>query len=52
VTVVVDNKTGFTILSLNRPPLSSFTLELLKELNEALDNVERSQTKGVILTSV
>lgn len=48
----VNDKTGFATLSLNRPPMGNFTLELLHDFSKALDNVETKKYKGMILTSV
>jgi 1,4-dihydroxy-2-naphthoyl-CoA synthase len=48
----VNDKTGFATISLNRPPMSNFTLELLQEFSRALDEVESNKHKGMILTSV
>jgi 1,4-dihydroxy-2-naphthoyl-CoA synthase len=44
---------GIATIAFNRPPMSSFTLELLQEFSEALDSVNnKKDCKGLILTSV
>lgn len=52
VIVEVNDKTGIAIVSLNRPPVNSLTLEFLNEIAETLDDLERNKSKGMILTSV
>lgn len=42
---------GFTSLKLNRPKVNSFNLEFLTEILKALDQVEKENSKGVIITS-
>lgn len=48
----VDSKTGIAVLSMNKPPVNSLSLEFLTELNIALEKVENDkQCKGLIITS-
>lgn len=52
VIVEVNDKTGIAIVSLNRPPVNSLSLEFFKEIAETLDDLEKNKSKGMILTSV
>lgn len=52
VNLEVNDKSGIAILSLNRPPVNSLSLELLTDIAIALDEVESNRSKGLILTSV
>lgn len=56
-TQLIDNDlneaTKVATISFNRPPMSSFTLELLEEFSKALDEANGNEVcKGIILTSV
>ncbi|KAG5675602.1 hypothetical protein PVAND_005494 [Polypedilum vanderplanki] len=51
VIVDINDKTGYATLSLNRPPANSFNLEQLVAFSKALDDIEKSKVKGMILTS-
>lgn len=47
------NDEGVATIAFNRPPMSSFTLELLQDFSETLDLVNNKKDyKGLILTSV
>lgn len=49
----LNESTGIVTISFNRPPMSSFTLELLEEFSKALDVTNSNEgCKGIILTSV
>jgi enoyl-CoA hydratase/carnithine racemase len=49
----INDSTGIATISFNRPPMSSFTLELLEEFLKALDETNKNEEcKGIILTSV
>lgn len=49
----INDTTGIVTISFNRPPMSSFTLELLEEFSKALDETnENKKCNGIILTSV
>lgn len=48
----VDEKSNVATLALNRPPVNSLNLELLQEIHDAIDHVENSKCRGLILTSV
>lgn len=50
--VEVDDKTGIATVTMNRPPVNSFNLELLKDLHESIKQVECNKSRGLILTSV
>ncbi|XP_058061173.1 enoyl-CoA delta isomerase 1, mitochondrial-like [Anopheles bellator] len=47
----VDDKTGYATVTMNRPPVNSLSLELLKGLSEALDDLQNNKSRGMILTS-
>ncbi|XP_066256114.1 enoyl-CoA delta isomerase 1, mitochondrial-like [Euwallacea similis] len=51
VNVQVSNKTGISVLTLERPPVNSLNLELLSELKQSLIDLEKNRSRGVILTS-
>uniref|UniRef100_A0A182Q126 Enoyl-CoA delta isomerase 1, mitochondrial n=1 Tax=Anopheles farauti TaxID=69004 RepID=A0A182Q126_9DIPT len=47
----VDDKTGYATVTLNRPPVNSLSLELLKAISDALDDLQNNKSRGMILTS-
>ncbi|XP_059616498.1 enoyl-CoA delta isomerase 1, mitochondrial-like [Phlebotomus argentipes] len=47
----VDDKTGIAVVTMNRPPVNSLNLDLLRELSSALDDVEKNKSAGLILSS-
>lgn len=47
----VDEKSGYATVTLNRPPVNSLNLELLKEISVALDELQNNKSRGMILTS-
>lgn len=47
----VDDKTGIAVVTMNRKPVNSLNLELLRELSSALDAVEKNKSRGMILAS-
>ncbi|GAB0093439.1 enoyl-CoA delta isomerase 1, mitochondrial [Sergentomyia squamirostris] len=51
VSTQVDDKTGIATVTMNRPPVNSLNLDLLREISGALDAVEKNKSKGMILTS-
>lgn len=51
-TLSVDDKTGIATLEMNRPPVNSLNTLLLKDISNALDEVAKNRSKGLILTSV
>jgi Delta3-Delta2-enoyl-CoA isomerase len=51
VLVDVDDKTGYATVTMNRPPVNSLNLELLAELNTALDDLQNNRSRGMILSS-
>lgn len=50
--VDVDDKTGIATVTMNRPPVNSFNLELLRDFHESIKQVESNKSRGLILTSV
>ena len=50
--VSINDKTGVSTLTMNRPPVNSLNFELLRDLGEALKLQESNKSRGVILTSV
>ena len=52
VQVEVNDKTGFSIVTLNRPPVNSLNLELLSAISKTLDDLANNRSRGMILTSV
>lgn len=50
VDLTVDND-GVAILTMQRPPVNSLNLDLLKELSNSLDEVAKNKNTGLILTS-
>lgn len=51
VDLSIDND-GVSIMTLQRPPVNSLNLELLKGMSEKLDEVAKNKSKGLIITSV
>jgi len=51
VELSVDDKSGYAIVSLNRPPVNSLNLDLLSALSKSLDDVLDNRSRGMILTS-
>lgn len=51
VSVDLNEKTGISVVTLNRPPVNSLNLELLKDIASTLDDLESSRSRGMILTS-
>ncbi|KAM8716112.1 hypothetical protein ACLKA7_003059 [Drosophila subpalustris] len=49
--VEVDDATGIATLTMNRPPVNSCNLELLRDLNESIKQIECNKSRGLILTS-
>lgn len=52
VNLTVDDSTGIATLELNRPPVNTLNTPLLQDISSALTQVEKNQSKGLILTSV
>lgn len=48
----VDDKTGYATVTLNRPPVNSLSLELLRAISQTLDDLQNNKSRGMILTSV
>lgn len=51
VSLNVDDKTGYAILEMQRPPVNSLNLELLTDISSALEECEKNKCQGLILTS-
>ncbi|KAG4066464.1 hypothetical protein HA402_007100 [Bradysia odoriphaga] len=51
VNVDLNEKTGIAVVTLNRPPVNSLNLELLKDISSTLDELESNKSRGMILTS-
>ncbi|XP_047358931.1 enoyl-CoA delta isomerase 1, mitochondrial-like [Vespa velutina] len=49
--IAEDQNTGIHIISMARPPVNSLNLELLEELKTSLIEAQKSNCKGIILTS-
>ena len=43
---------GISIMTLQRPPVNNINLDLLQDMNKALDEIEKTKSKGLIITSV
>lgn len=52
VLVDVDDKTGISTVTLNRPTVNSLNLELLTAISKTLDDLQNNKSRGMILTSV
>lgn len=52
VNLSVDDKTGIATLEFNRPPVNSLNTALLQDISDALTEVSKNRSKGLILTSV
>lgn len=50
VDLSVDDE-GIATLTMQRPPVNSLNLELVQEIDKALDEAAKNKSKGVILTS-
>ena len=49
---MTETNQGYQILQMNRPPVNSFNLGLMRELITAIDQAEKSpDTKGLVITS-
>lgn len=52
INVEVNDKTGIALVSLNRPPVNSLNIPLLKEIKTTIDDLESNRSKGMILSTV
>lgn len=52
ILVNVNDKTGFSLVTLNSPPVNSLNLELLSTFSKTLDELKANNARGMILTSV
>ncbi|EDW03560.1 enoyl-CoA delta isomerase 1, mitochondrial [Drosophila grimshawi] len=50
-TVEVNDKTGIATLTMNRPPVNGLNLELLRDLQQSIEEIEGNKSCGLILTS-
>ncbi|KAJ9580123.1 hypothetical protein L9F63_004196, partial [Diploptera punctata] len=51
VDVSMNEKTGISTVTMQRLPVNSLNLELLQELSNVFDSLEKDKCKGMILTS-
>lgn len=51
IDVKVDENKGFAVLSMNKPPVNSLSLEMIQSLSQTLSQLEKDKCRGVILTS-
>uniref|UniRef100_A0A1A9ZVU0 Enoyl-CoA delta isomerase 1, mitochondrial n=1 Tax=Glossina pallidipes TaxID=7398 RepID=A0A1A9ZVU0_GLOPL len=49
--VEVNDKTGFAKLTMNRPPVNGLNLDLLRDLHQSIQDIEKNKCRGLILTS-
>ncbi|XP_063984817.1 enoyl-CoA delta isomerase 1, mitochondrial-like [Diachasmimorpha longicaudata] len=49
--ITQNEKTGVTTVSMNRQPVNSLNLDILRELKETFENLKKDGSKGLILTS-
>lgn len=52
INLSVNDKTGIATIEFNRPPVNSLNTPLLQDLSNALDEIGKNRSKGLILTSV
>lgn len=50
VDLSIDND-GISLITLQRPPVNSLNLELLREISVKLDEVAKNKSKGLVITS-
>lgn len=51
VDVKVDETKGFAVVSMNKPPVNSLSLEMIQSLSQTVAELEKNKCKGLILTS-
>ncbi|XP_037046690.1 enoyl-CoA delta isomerase 1, mitochondrial-like [Bradysia coprophila] len=51
VNVEVNDKTGISLVTINRKPVNGLSLELFEALSTTLDDLENDKTRGAVLTS-
>lgn len=47
----LNGQTGIATVTMNRPPVNSLNLELLSDMVEAMETVQKNKSLGMILTS-
>lgn len=52
INLTINDKTNIATMELNRPPVNSLNIALLKEVGIALDDLAKYRPTGLILTSV
>lgn len=52
IQVDINEKTGVSVVSLNRKPVNSLSLELFKDFCGVMDDLEREKVRGMVLKSV
>jgi enoyl-CoA hydratase/carnithine racemase len=46
------HETGYAVVSMQKPPVNSLSLEMIQALSQSLTELEKNKCKGIILTSV
>lgn len=49
--VKLEERQGYAVVSMQKPPVNSLSLEMIQALSESLTELEKSKCKGFILTS-
>ncbi|XP_062121037.1 LOW QUALITY PROTEIN: enoyl-CoA delta isomerase 1, mitochondrial-like [Drosophila sulfurigaster albostrigata] len=49
--VEVDDKTGIATLTMNKPPVNSCNLDMMRALKDSMKQIEGNKSRGIILTS-
>lgn len=52
INVDVNDNSGISVVSLNRKPVNSLSLELFKDFCGVMDDLERDKVRGMVLKSV
>lgn len=51
VNVTVNEKTGISVVSMQRLPVNGLNLDLLQALGKTFDDLEKNKSRGIVLTS-
>lgn len=49
--VKLEEKQGYAVVSMQKPPVNSLSLEMIQALSQSLSELEKNKCKGIILTS-
>ncbi|XP_046654971.1 enoyl-CoA delta isomerase 1, mitochondrial-like [Daphnia pulicaria] len=49
--VKLEEKQGYAVVSMQKPPVNSLSLEMIQALSQSLIELEKNKCKGIILTS-